>query len=74
MSIERLKDGRYRMRYYANGTKSSNEIFIHGGSNASWSDGCIVANRGEVLKIWNTIHPKENANVLVKVIDEDAGA
>jgi hypothetical protein len=59
---------------YAHGTKSSNEIFIHEGNNAGWSDGCIVANRGEVLKIWTAINPKESANVLVKVTDEDAGA
>ena len=59
---------------YAHGTKSSNEIFIHEGSDASWSDGCIVAKRGEVMKIWNAINPKERPNVLVKVIDEDAKA
>src|SRR4051794_3737858 len=51
---------------YAYGTKSSNGIFIHEGKNAGWSDGCIVADRGEVMKIWNTISPKEAANVLVK--------
>src|SRR5215813_1372324 len=59
---------------YAHGTKSSNEIFIHEGTSAAWSDGCIVAKRSEVLKIWDAINPKEQANVLVKVIDEDAGA
>jgi len=58
---------------YAHGTKSSNEIFIHEGNNVSWSDGCIVAKRGEVMKIWNAINPKEQPNVLVKVIDEGAG-
>ena len=58
---------------YAHGTKSSNEIFIHEGNNVSWSDGCIVAKRGEVMKIWNAINPKEQPNVLVKVIDEAAG-
>jgi hypothetical protein len=56
---------------YAHGTKSSNEIFIHEGNDASWSDGCIVAKRGEVLKIWNAINPKETATVLIKVTDED---
>ena len=54
---------------YAHGARSSNEIFIHEGKNASWSDGCIVADRAEILKIWLAIVPKETANVLVKVID-----
>jgi len=54
---------------YAHGARSSNGIFIHEGKNASWSDGCIVADRAAVLKIWLAINPKETANVLVKVID-----
>ena len=54
---------------YSNGTKKSNGIFIHEGKNSSWSDGCIVILRDEMMKIWTSIHPKETANVLVKVID-----
>jgi hypothetical protein len=37
-------------------------------------DFCIVADRAEVLKIWNAINPKDTDNVLVKVTDEDSGA
>src|SRR5262245_1225813 len=59
---------------YSHGTKKSNAIFIHEGTSAAWSDGCIVANRSEVLKIWNAISPKDNANVLVKVTDVATGA
>lgn len=59
---------------YAHGTKSSNGIFIHEGTNADWSDGCIVAARNEVMKIWNAIHPQGDSTVLVKVTDEKAGA
>ena len=44
---------------YAHVTKSSNEILIHEGKDASWSDGCIVGQRGEVLKIWNATIPRK---------------
>jgi hypothetical protein len=57
---------------YANGKKKSNAIFIHEGRNATWSDGCIVADRAEVLKIWNAIVPQKTANILVKVTDSGA--
>ncbi len=42
-------------------------IFIHMGNNAAWSDGCIVIKEQEVLKIWNSIHPKDASNVTVTV-------
>src|ERR1044072_9274830 len=35
---------------YAHGTKWSDEIFIHEGKDASWSDRCIVANRELLLQ------------------------
>jgi hypothetical protein len=57
---------------YAHGTKKSNGIFIHEGKNAAWSDGCIVADRAEVLKIWTAINPKEQFVVSVKVEDVTA--
>ena len=57
---------------YASGTKTSNGIFIHEGKNAGWSDGCIVADRAEVLKIWTAISPKERFVVSVKVEDVTA--
>jgi hypothetical protein len=57
---------------YSYGTKKSNEIFIHEGKNANWSDGCIVILRDEMIKMWNSIHPKDTANVRVKVIDVSA--
>lgn len=50
-------------------TRKSNDIFIHMGTDASWSDGCIVAVENEVLKIWNAISPKEQANVTINVSD-----
>lgn len=52
-----------------NGTGSADGIFIHKGKSASWSDGCIVCAESEVVKIWNQISPKEQANVTIEVSD-----
>lgn len=49
--------------------RTSNEIFIHKGTNASWSDGCIVAAEEKVWQIWNAITPKDGRNVTVIVRD-----
>lgn len=53
-----------------NNTRKSDEIFIHKGLNASWSDGCIVCHENEVLKIWDAVNPKEQNNITVKIEDE----
>lgn len=42
-------------------------IFIHMGINSAWSDGCIVIKEEEMLKIWNSINPKNAANIAVIV-------
>ena len=42
-------------------------IFIHMGTDCSWSEGCIVIEEIEVLKIWNSIESKDAANVTVVV-------
>ncbi len=55
---------------YAKGTKTSGAIFLHEGKNAAWSDGCIVCDRTEFLKMWNAISPNSQPHVLVKVSDE----
>lgn len=57
-----------------NRTRHSDDIFIHKGTDASWSDGCIVADSGEVLKIWNAITPKDSQNVTVIVEDQKPAA
>ncbi|MEI2782070.1 MAG: L,D-transpeptidase family protein [Candidatus Competibacter sp.] len=54
-----------------NNARKSNGIFIHKGTSAAWSDGCIVIEEKEVLKIWNAIDPKETGNITV-VISERA--
>ena len=47
--------------------RTSNDIFIHKGLNARWSDGCIVAQPAEVFKIWSAIKEKDAGNVTVVV-------
>jgi hypothetical protein len=49
------------------GARVSGGIFIHKGTNAGWSDGCIVCHSNEVLRIWDTINPKEQANVEINI-------
>lgn len=58
-----------------NGTVTNNGIYIHKGTSAAWSQGCIVCAASEVLKIWNAVTPKDTANVTIVVTDkEPAGA
>jgi hypothetical protein len=45
-------------------------IFIHRGTDASWSDGCIIIPYSEVEKIWGSITPKDGKNVTVVVTDQ----
>lgn len=45
-------------------------IFIHEGKDPSWSDGCIVLNRDDMIKMWNAIDPKNANNVTVSIVDE----
>lgn len=46
---------------------SNHSIFIHEGKDASWSDGCIVLDRDEMLKMWSAISPMDGRNVTVNV-------
>ena len=51
-------------------------IFIHHGKNltnptslAEWSQGCIVLDEPDVLRMWGDIAPKDGQNVTVTVLD-----
>lgn len=44
-------------------------IFIHEGKDSSWSDGCIVLNRNDMIRLWNEISPSNGFNVTVSVVD-----
>ncbi|MCG7927705.1 MAG: hypothetical protein JAY67_19470 [Candidatus Thiodiazotropha taylori] len=46
----------------------ANTIFIHEGKDATWSDGCIVLPRDDMMRMWNSIE-KNARNVTVQVID-----
>lgn len=51
-------------------SRMASGIFIHKGTSAAWSDGCIVMQGAKVYEMWTTITPKETANILVTVRDE----
>ena len=53
-----------------NDTKKHDGIFIHKGTSAAWSDGCIVIPEQQVMKIWNAIQPKERPIIVIRVEDE----
>jgi hypothetical protein len=50
--------------------RKSNGIFIHKGTSPNHSDGCIVCSSREVLKIWDAVVPKEQANITISIRDE----
>jgi hypothetical protein len=54
--------------------RTSDDIFIHKGTSAAWSDGCIVCAANEVKKIWNAISPKDTANVTIIIKDKETAA
>jgi hypothetical protein len=61
---------------FINGVVGFKGIFIHYGTNLTnlaslqqWSQGCIVLEEADVLKIWNDIQPKNGRNVTVQVMD-----
>jgi len=45
----------------------ANDIFIHEGPDPSWSDGCIVLPRDQMMRIWKAVDPKDGRNVTVQV-------
>lgn len=44
-------------------------IFIHQGTDASWSMGCIVIPKPVLTRIWDDIQPKDRRNVSVTILD-----
>jgi hypothetical protein len=71
---EKLRPGIYLGRGVPsnNATRTNNGIFIHKGTSAAWSEGCVVCSSSEVLKMWNAIMPKDSACVTIVVEDETA--
>lgn len=57
------------MPYNGDGN-TANGFFIHKGTSASWSDGCIVMPGAKVYQMWSEITPKESGNITVNITDE----
>jgi hypothetical protein len=63
--------GNPREAVYIPDVKGYAGIFIHMGKKPfkNWSDGCIVIEENEMLKLYNSISPKNGHNVTVVVTD-----
>jgi len=47
------------------------EQLSHKGASVNWSDGCcIVIFEDKLIEIWNTINPKDTANVTINITDD----
>lgn len=69
MSTKKNSRGGPREAVYFPEVPGFRGIFIHMGTSAKWSDGCIVINETDMLKIYNDIDPKNGRNVTVTVKD-----
>ena len=59
----------YRSIYIPDEQTGRNGIFIHKGTKAEASDGCIVIDAPQIEKLWGLITPKDGQNVEVQVYD-----
>jgi hypothetical protein len=68
MKTKKNSLGRPREAIFIPSVPGYRGIFIHMGTSAAWSDGCIVIREKEMLKIFKAIVPKngKNVNVIVK--------
>ena len=69
MSTKKNSSGGPREAIFFPSVPGFTGIFIHMGTSAAWSDGCIVIRESEFLKIYNAITPKGGKNVTVVVKD-----
>lgn len=69
MASKKNTAGGAREAIFIPGVPGHSQIFIHMGSNAAWSDGCVVIEEPEMLKIYNAITPKNGHNVTVEITD-----
>ena len=68
MQTKKNSKGEKREGIYIPDEQTGREgIFIHMGTDCSWSEGCIVIEESEVLKMWHSIEPKDAKNVMVIV-------
>ncbi len=69
MSNKRNSKGAPRESIFIPGVVGYAGIFIHMGTGPSWSDGCIVVEESNMLKIFRNINPKNAQNVTVSIRD-----
>jgi hypothetical protein len=69
MTNKRNSRGAPRESIFIPGVIGYSGVFIHMGTGPSWSDGCIVIEEKEMLKIFNKINPKNGHNVSVSIKD-----
>ncbi|MBK8457704.1 MAG: hypothetical protein IPL47_11850 [Phyllobacteriaceae bacterium] len=54
---------------YNGGARRGDGAFIHEGTGASWSDGCVVIARIEMMRLIEAIKPKGQYNVTINITD-----
>lgn len=69
MATKRNSRGGPREAIFIPNVKGFKGIFVHMGTSHAWSDGCIVIEESEMLKIYNDITPKNGRNVTIEVSD-----
>jgi len=69
MATKRNSTGGAREGVFIPGVPGHSQIFVHMGTGPAWSDGCIVIDEPEMLKIFNAITPKNAQNVTVEISD-----
>lgn len=67
MTTKTNSNGKPREAIYIPNVSGYSGIFIHMGSSAAWSDGCIVISEVEMLKLYQAISPDNGQNVTVRV-------
>jgi hypothetical protein len=69
MATKMNSEGKPREAIFIPNVLGFKGIFIHKGTSAAWSDGCVVIAEPEIKRIYNDIDPKDGKNVTVTIID-----
>ncbi len=67
MTNKHNSQGAPREAIFIPGVVGYSGIFIHMGTSPSWSDGCIVIEKANMLKIYRQINPKNGHNITVSI-------
>ena len=69
MANKRNSKGAPRESIFIPGVIGYSGVFIYMGTGPSWSDGCIVVEEDNMLKIYRKIIPKDGQNVTISIQD-----